>query len=263
MTALLERDREQQRAGLWPWRAAVRLAFEAALMAGLYLLYARVRDLHGTASAAHASVARAHGLALARLEHLVHLDVEHSVQAQVLGHGGLVRALDGWYGGAHFAVTLLALLTLAVRGGATYRRWRRVLVLGTALGVAVFAWHATMPPRLLPAPYATVDTLHVYGGLWSYDDGSLERIADPYAALPSLHLVWAGWCTLVGLSVLRRPVLRALAVLYPCVTTWAVLATGNHFLLDVLAGLAVLAVATGIVLAAERQRGRLRGRGAG
>ena len=41
----------------------------------------------------------------------------------------------------------------------------------------------------------------------------------------------------------RRRSLRALAVLYPCTTAFAVIATGNHFVLDIVAGLAAIALA--------------------
>ncbi len=47
-----------------------------------------------------------------------------------------------------------------------------------------------MAPRLLPAQY--IYTLRFVGGLWSYNSGVIEHIGDPYAALPSLHVVWAG-----------------------------------------------------------------------
>jgi membrane-associated phospholipid phosphatase len=83
--------------------------------------------------------------------------------------------------------------------------------------------------------------------------------------MPSLHIAWAAWCTLALWQISRRRWVRALAVLYPCLTAFAVLATGNHFLLDILAGLAalalaVLAVAAPARIAARRRRRRARPR---
>ena len=43
------------------------------------------------------------------------------------------------------------------------------------------------------------------------------------------------------------PLVRVLAVAYPCLTAFAVLATGNHFLLDIAAGLAALAISVLLV----------------
>lgn len=226
----------------------------------LYLAYAEVRDRHGEGTEGHADLAHANGVAIAQLEHRWHLGFEQAVQSPVLPHPDLMRLLNGWYGGAHFAVTLFALCVLVVRGGPDYRRWRSVLVLSTAVAVCVFALYPTMPPRLLPPPYGTVDSLRVFGGLWTYNGGSLEKIADPFAAMPSLHLVWAGWCGAVGWTVLKRPLLRALAVLYPCVTTYVVIATGNHFVLDTVAGLLVLAIGWAAVVYPARLLDALRRR---
>jgi membrane-associated phospholipid phosphatase len=53
---------------------------------------------------------------------------------------------------------------------------------------------------------------------------------------------------------------RALAVLYPMVTAFAVIATGNHFLLDILGGLLVMALSVGIVQLLGRHRASRRRR---
>jgi membrane-associated phospholipid phosphatase len=47
--------------------------------------------------------------------------------------------------------------------------------------------------------------------------------------------------------MVRRPYLRALVVLYPLLTAVIVVATGNHYVLDVLAGLATFALAVALV----------------
>ncbi len=73
--------------------------------------------------------------------------------------------------------------------------------------------------------------------------------------MPSLHMAWAGWCTLALWRTSERRWLRALALLYPCLTAFAVLATGNHFLLDIFGGLLALALsvlARGLAAAARR-----------
>jgi hypothetical protein len=61
------------------------------------------------------------------------------------------------------------------------------------------------------------------------------RLANPYAAMPSLHVAWAVWCAL-AVVVATRTRWRHLAWLYPITTTLVVLATANHFVLDVAAG---------------------------
>jgi membrane-associated phospholipid phosphatase len=60
--------------------------------------------------------------------------------------------------------------------------------------------------------------------------------------MPSLHVAWAVWCALALYPVVRHWALRALAVAYPLATTLVVVATGNHFFLDVIAGVLVACV---------------------
>jgi membrane-associated phospholipid phosphatase len=62
---------------------------------------------------------------------------------------------------------------------------------------------------------------------------------NPFAAVPSLH---EGSAFAVGIAVavaLRRPWAKALALLWSPTVTLAVVATGNHFVFEVAAGLLV------------------------
>jgi membrane-associated phospholipid phosphatase len=67
--------------------------------------------------------------------------------------------------------------------------------------------------------------------------------ADQYAAMPSLHLAWAVWTASVGMLLLARHRVRVLWLLYPVITATAVVVTANHYVFDVLAGVAVAVVA--------------------
>jgi hypothetical protein len=99
------------------------------------------------------------------------------------------------------------------------------------------------------------DTLAMTGGLWSYNGGALEKIADPFAAMPSLHLGWSTWVAMSLATAFatrwswRR---RALFFAYPLVVTLNVLATGTHWLLDTLAGASLLLAIWGLYLFGER-----------
>ncbi|MBV9098196.1 MAG: phosphatase PAP2 family protein, partial [Frankiaceae bacterium] len=114
---------------------------------------------------------------------------------------------------------------------------------------------ATMPPRLMPAGIKTQDTMDTVGSLWSYNHGVLEHISDPYAAMPSLHIVWSSWVAYVVWSWLgRRGATRArwLAWLYPAVTGLVVIVTGTHWVLDLAGGAAVFAVAVAAAKGLDR-----------
>ena len=112
------------------------------------------------------------------------------------------------------------------------------------LAFAVFWLYPVAPPRMLKGFTDVVASTHAFGG---WHTGALASQANQLAAMPSLHIAWAVWCTLALWQISKRPWVRCMAVLYPCVTAVAVLATGNHFLLDIAGGLAAIAIAVVIV----------------
>jgi membrane-associated phospholipid phosphatase len=61
--------------------------------------------------------------------------------------------------------------------------------------------------------------------------------------MPSLHVGWALWCGWQLIRHARRRYVQLLGVLYPTLITVVVMATGNHYLLDVVAGFAVVFLA--------------------
>jgi membrane-associated phospholipid phosphatase len=88
-----------------------------------------------------------------------------------------------------------------------------------------------------------VSNSHAFG---DWHDGPLASHANQLAAMPSLHMAWAAWCALVVWRACARRWVRAIAIAHPCLTAFTVMATGNHFLLDLVAGLLVLALAVAL-----------------
>jgi len=85
-----------------------------------------------------------------------------------------------------------------------------------------------------------MDTVAEVGGLWSFDSGTMQRVTNQYAAMPSLHFAWATWCALVIWPIVSNRMTRVLVAAYPIATLFAVIVTGNHFWLDAVGGLVVL-----------------------
>jgi hypothetical protein len=227
-----------------------------------YLLYAQVRTLHGTSlTPADNRLAERNGRAIWDLERALHLDWEHAVQRVFLPHEWFVKLVGGFYGGAHFFVTLAAVIWLLAARPQAYRFWRSVLAVTTFTAVGIFAVYPAWPPRVFPVGERTVDTLDVVGGLWSYNHGVLERISDPFAPMPSLHLAWATWVAAAVWSALpaRRWRTRLLVAAYPAATYFAVIVTGTHFVIDGVAGMALLGLCYLLVRAVSRRRSRNRG----
>ena len=97
----------------------------------------------------------------------------------------------------------------------------------------------TAPPRL--AGIGLEDTLRQLSNI---DIGSptSASFSNPVAAVPSLH---AGWAVGVGagLILFARPLFwRAVVVLYPLAVVLTIVVTGNHFVFDAIAGVAVMAL---------------------
>jgi hypothetical protein len=195
--------------------------------------------------------ALAHAQDLLSLERTLHIDPEHALDRWLAGHHTLASALSYYYDNAHFIVTLGLLGYLWWRRADIYRPLRSALVLVNLLGFLVFWLYPVAPPRMLPG---FTDIVASSGTIGSWHTGSLASDANQLAAMPSLHMAWALWCTLVVWQLTARRAVRVLACAYPLVTTFAVLATGNHYVLDVVGGVAVLALAVLLVGVYERRR---------
>jgi len=226
---------------------------EIPLAVAFYLVYAQIRDWHGAATVHDRGVARRHGFDLLHLEQWLHIDVEHALQHAFIYHvRPLVVGMNVYYGTLHFILTLTVFLVLLFRAApAVYRHCRNVLMIGTAIGLACFALYPAMPPRLMPPGIKTQDTMDTVGSLWSYNHGVLEHISDPFAPMPSLHIVWSSWVAYVLWMHLRRSprrVVRLLPWLYPVLTGLVVVVTGTHWVIDLFGGAIVFGLA---VLAAR------------
>jgi hypothetical protein len=62
-----------------------------------------------------------------------------------------------------------------------------------------------------------------------------------------MHVGWSLLIGLIGFRVARRPAFRALFALHPVVMTITVTATGNHYFLDSIVGVAVALSAVAIL----------------
>jgi len=190
------------------------------------------------------SLAIGHALGVLHLEQALYLDPERALNLWVAHHHALGAISSYYYDNAHFVVTFGLLGWLWLRRADIYRPLRTSLILMNLIGLVVFWLYPVAPPRMLKG---FSDVVASTGTVGEWHSGVLASAANQLAAMPSLHMAWAAWCGLVIWRLSERPWARALAVLYPCVTCLAVMATGNHFLLDIFAGLATAALAVVLV----------------
>jgi len=187
-----------------------------------------------------------HGRQILGLEKRLGLDWEGSAQSLVVGSNTLQTLANWIYIWGHWPVIITALVWLAVRHRATYLRLRNAMVASGLVGIAIFTTYPVAPPRL--AGLGFVDTITEQSA--SYRVLQPPAFVNQYAAMPSLHV---GWDLLVGLAVASAASavwLRWLARTMPVLMALSVVATANHYILDVFAGAAVgllgLAVARAI-----------------
>jgi membrane-associated phospholipid phosphatase len=88
--------------------------------------------------------------------------------------------------------------------------------------------------------FGFVDTLKDFGGPWDFDSGGIAQRSNQYAAMPSLHIGWASWCAFGIWPLARRKWVRAAVLLYPALTLFCIIVTGNHYWLDGIGGLIAL-----------------------
>ena len=184
------------------------------------------------------------------LEQVAHLDIEGAVQRLALHVPLVVAALGLFYLMAHWVVTAAFLVWLYRRSRPAFLLFRDAMLLATAFALVVHVMFPAAPPRL--AGLGIEDTVRTF---LRFDVGSPRSapFSDPVAALPSLH---AGWAVAVGIGVVlyaRSRVTRMAGALYPLLVVIATIATGNHFVLDAVAG--ALVMGFGLAAAGALRRG--------
>ncbi len=219
------------------------LLLELGVIAFLGWIYDWLQDL----APLRRSLALSHARAILSFEQRLGLAPERALDHWLNNHHALAYLCSDFYDNAIFVVTLGLAAVLWWCRPDLYRPLRNDLVLANLVGFGVFWLYPVAPPRMLPG---FIDVVEKVGGLGSWHNMLIHH-ADQLAAMPSMHLAWAAWCSLVvwrtaGRGRWRWPA-RIFAFAYPSATAWVVMATANHYLADVVAGLACLLFAVVVV----------------
>jgi len=208
------------------------------MFASAYYLYRLTRGAINDPQASAAAFA--HARELIGIERASGLFVERAVQS-VNDRSGLAAQVATWlYVNAQTTILLGALVYTYVRRNDRFFVLRNTMFLAMAVALIGYVVMPTAPPRFFPE-WGFEDTVARVTGVAS-NDARVDALFNPYAAMPSMHVANAliiGWA-------LRRDCRTALArglwLSYPAVVTWVVLATGNHWTLDTVAGIATAAL---------------------
>ncbi len=223
---------------------------EIFLVLIFYTFYSAIRNQFGSTSVS-SSEALDNAESIIDLEDSLGLFFELEVQDFFIDWHWFIQFWNLFYGTFHFVVTAFALIWIYRKFPVLYPRWRTSFLCTTGLALVGFSLFPLMPPRLLTdcgqygaciATWPFIDTVTDIGGLWSFDSGTMQKVSNQYAAMPSLHFAWASWCTLALWPTLKSHWARGLIAVYPIATLFAVIVTGNHYWIDAVGGLIVLAV---------------------
>lgn len=225
--------------------------WEVVVFAALLVVYNGVRALGGDDPAA----AHAHARSVALAQGPLALEVEHATNRWLSAVPVAAVVACYLYALLHYALTPLVLWVSRRRGGWSYHRGYWALVAASGMALAVYATYPVAPPRLMPGLGIT-DVMRDYSayGWWGASASAPRGLGDAtneFAAMPSMHCGWALWCG-VQLWQLGGRRWRTAAVAYPLTMALVVVATGNHFVLDVVAGWLAVGLGYGVVVLARR-----------
>lgn len=173
-----------------------------------------------------AGPAIAHARTVLNAERAIGVNVELLAQ-HLTASAGLGSVMRGVYLLSQLVVSWVVLIALFAWRRAAYRLLRDLYLATNAVALVVFhLWPVA-------SPAASGDGVAAF-----VVKNAPAQVYDRYAAMPSLHVACAV-AVAMTLTATFRSRWRYLAWLWPMLVTVAVVGTGNHFVLDAVAGVAV------------------------
>jgi membrane-associated phospholipid phosphatase len=232
--------RNQQR--IWPWRITPKREqvarpqwqhtfVELVLIVFVTLAYFLTRGL----IRGREDDAVEHASKLISVENALHLNPEKAIQRFTLHHEWLMQFANNFYLYGHLPVLIGVAVWLYWWRPWAYPWFRNAFLLSALFGLSIYVLLPVAPPRFMPG---FVDTMALYG--FNVDGSAAGPLYNPYAAMPSLHV---GWSLLAGIAMIagaRSWWLRSAGIALPALMIASVIMTGNHYLLDAVAGIGVV-----------------------
>jgi len=220
---------------------------EVVSLAGGYVLFGLARAAIDRGEPA----ATTNALLVQRLERAVHIAIEYPLNHAMLAHPFAIYVTGYFYRLCVLAVPAI-LIWLYLSRPEHYRRLRTIVVVATLLDLPLVWLFPEAPPRF--ALNGIVDYMATHDILYSAASRDFDSGANLLAAMPSMHIAWTTWCAYAVWTALREQSPRGawLAWLFPLLTAFVVLATGHHYVLDIVAGMGLIALIAFTTQAAKR-----------
>jgi membrane-associated phospholipid phosphatase len=213
---------------------------QLALFALADLLYETVRGV----AESNTALAFANARTIVDAEKDLGLFFEQGFQAWVMGQRVLVDFANLMYVNSHFIITSCLLVWIYLRHNKHFYFVRNMFMVAMVLAVVGYLAFPTAPPRFLPE-LGFVDTIAYYADV-RHDSALIAVFINPYAAVPSMHVAFALMLAGPAMMLVRRPAVKVLWALYPPLVAAVVIATGNHWWFDTVAG-AIVALTAALV----------------
>ena len=208
----------------------------------LFAVYLLVDSLE---SPGRRAAADAHGRAIFDFEQRLHLDIEHALNASLAPHHVLATLANYEYAWTYILSAVALLVWTTLRRPDLWPLTRDSFVVMNLIAFATFWLYPVTPPRLLPE-LGFIDTVSRGQTVGSWGSGLVDS-ANQLAAMPSLHVGWALWVSVVLARITARRSVQVLSAVHVALTAYVIMATANHYLLDAVA--VVIPVAVGVKLA--------------
>lgn len=171
---------------------------------------------------------------LLRLEAQIGIDIEARVQRLVLDHSPLRSLSNFVYAWTYWPAIVGTLVGTWWKRRALFVLFRNSLLVSGGIGLVIFAVYPVAPPRFLPG---FVDTVEASDR--SHFIAYPSAFVNKFAAMPSFHIGWVALASVVWMLATDRRWLRCLIVILPVAMAIAVVATANHYVVDIIAGVAL------------------------
>ncbi|CCH32191.1 hypothetical protein BN6_49210 [Saccharothrix espanaensis DSM 44229] len=190
--------------------------------------------------------ATSNALQVQRLEQMLHIAIEQPLNQAILAHPAAIH-LTGYFYRLSILAVPAVLIWLYIARRARYSHLRTVLVVMMLLDLLLVWLFPEAPPRF--AQPGIVDYLATHDILFSAESRVPRPGVNLLAAMPSMHVAWTTWCAYALWTTLRdhAPRVARSAWVFPLLTAFVVLVTGHHYVVDILAGVALVAVSAAVM----------------
>ncbi len=175
-----------------------------------------------------------HAMDIVNFEKATGMFIEIPIQQWFLERIELLKGLNQFYMKAHLPVTILFFVFLYNKHRDKYPYIRNVFLLANFIAIFIYIFYPCAPPRMLN-DLGFVDTLRDISAVDLYE-GNLSKTFNQYAAVPSMHFGYSFFIGYVLIRLFKNWIVKILGFLYPITVLIVIVATGNHFIVDAIAG---------------------------